>query len=75
MVMSWLVVETIPAVFADRAALPLREGTARVLFLYPSIKIILSSATQYWQTLIISAPKGSLPVFHGQGREHSEQFL
>jgi hypothetical protein len=34
------------------------------------------SVLAYWnrQNLIISAVKGSLPVFHGQGREHSEQF-
>jgi hypothetical protein len=45
------------------------------LFLYPSIKIILTGATLYWQNMTISALKGSLPVFHGQGREHNEQFL
>jgi hypothetical protein len=45
------------------------------ILLYPSIKIILTGATLYWQNLIISALKGSLPVFRGQGREHSDQFL
>jgi hypothetical protein len=45
------------------------------LFLYPSIKIVLTGAALYWQTLIISALKGNLRVLHDQGREHSEQFL
>jgi hypothetical protein len=42
---------------------------------YHSIKIILIGATLYWQTLIISALKGNLPVFHGQGKERGKQFL
>jgi hypothetical protein len=44
------------------------------LFLYPSIKTILICALCIGKR-IISALKGSLPVFHDQGREHSEQFL